>query len=188
MKRLKHRELRALARAVGHELSFVDEHATTITNLANDNRDDAIQSVPFDGGSRASSPLTQPERHADRAFPHDEKPPAGPDPIDAAMHRLLIALDESLRHARAARRAAGELMSGQGDKRDRAMASVVADAIHSAGAGYCTICDRFVVGDRDDRLVAGRCPPCYRYWSRHGRTEDRPRRLWDQDDEEGLDA
>ncbi len=187
MRRLKYRELRALARAVGHELGYIDLNATTITLFANDHRDEAIASVPLDGSSRAGSELTHPERHADRAFPHDDKPPADPDPVVITSDRLLEELKAALRHAQAARAAAGELMTATG-KRDRAMASVVADAIRSAGAGYCTICDQFVEGDRDHRLVSGRCPPCYRYWTRHGRTEDRPRRLWDTDDDEELGA
>ena len=45
-----------------------------------------------------------------------------------------------------------------------------------AGSGTCSnlACGTYCTGEGDDRIKAGRCPTCYRYWTRNGRTKDRP--------------
>lgn len=50
--------------------------------------------------------------------------------------------------------------------------------LDAATAATCLNCTRVVGGTRDDRLRAGRCHDCYRYWDSHGRAEERPKELW----------
>lgn len=59
----------------------------------------------------------------------------------------------------------------------RAMTVVIHPGETQDGADACAICGIPAIRAHGRRLKAGRCESCYKYWMRHGKTEERAQHL-----------
>lgn len=145
-----------------------------IVRRANDDSDEGHKAVslqpPVSNGNsdpdlftRAFRPIGKPDENGDQTWI------AKTDVVRSAYARIVAELE---RASRAAAAAYDELPALRGLTEAEARKEL------ERLAPSCLNCGTVVTEVGDDRLRAGRCSPCYRYWDRHDRAEERPKDLW----------
>lgn len=139
-------------------------------SAANDFIDDGRKGVDYSAVKRGGQESTGPERYALSGRSDDVGQMAG---------EFMGTLERWHRDGRRLR-ALGVKLSVEWDEASLTAAEGVARrSADPAASGECANpnCKRLISGSRNDRIVHGRCGPCFRWWDRHGRVEERPREL-----------
>ncbi len=179
---IRPKELRAdsieqTCRVVSGHLAWVEAFAVQIAHRANSDCGEGISARRYDTVNRGGNDLTGPERHAESMLAGRRD-----DPVDGYIVTFERDLREIAKLANALRTLGGKITTSE-DELDKRETSMLANAANrGVGAGYCSICNRYCPGIRNDRIVSRRCPTCLRYWERHRREEDRPKELWGEED------
>ncbi len=190
--------LRARALESIEILRWVADNAEHIARRANDDVDEGVRAVTYDGDGRGGQELTHPEAHVHARTQRDAlgtmlrddltgQPLLRADTVAERITRL-AGLGALIRDSAVeARRIGGKLIASV-DPGDIAATRVAADARKKVGAGHCSNCNRYCIGTFADRLRGGRCDPCRKWWDRSGGTEERPRDRWGDTGQAELSA
>jgi hypothetical protein len=165
-------------------LVWLEAHAETIVENYEKWLDDGNQGRSYDGDGRGGQELTQPERDAESSI-------AGGDRIVRDWAALVKEISAASKACGRAKRLGENFVVDTSDSATREASSVASLKNQPAGSGTCENCGRECSGARgknragdatlEDRLKAKRCPPCYLYWYRSGRLEERPREMWNDE-------
>lgn len=190
MPRLKSKQLRRHALEAIEALQWIADNSEQIARRANDDVDECIRAINYDGDGRGGQELTQPEQHVhartirdpmtgELARDDDGQPIVRPDTVAERITRLAGLADTIRDGALEARTIGGKLIASV-DPVDVNASRVAAEASRRVGAGHCSNCNTYCTGTFHDRLRGGRCDPCRKWKERTG--EERPRDRWGNDD------
>ncbi len=177
-KELKPEAIEQTARIVTGHMGWLEANAGQIANRGNSDCDEGLSGRSYEGDGRGGSDSTSTEKHA-LATSRDSVTP----------HVVLFnqLLKELARTASDLRQVGAKIMPAWDDETKpltdrRSLRDAMTTAARSErlmGADYCKVCNTYCTGGGADRIVAGRCPTCLKYWDRHHREADRPKDLWD---------
>jgi hypothetical protein len=157
--KLANRKVASLAREIAGHASVLESQAVEICNRANSDCDDGIRGTDYSAVRRGGSEGTVQEVRAMH--------PTKVDPVGKMAGEFNQALHDALRAVKRARELGENLTRLETSEK----------ASEQGGQSSCMNCGRWVSGSPEDRVRAGRCFACWRYWDRSGRDKERPREM-----------